>query len=159
MLEVIFITLAVALAVAGIIGSILPILPGPPMGYAGILLLHFARGDVFSNAFLITFGFLTAAAVVIDYALPAVGAKMYGASKYGVIGSAIGMIVGLIVFSLPGMFIGMFAGAVAGEYLAGKKTREALKSGTASFAGGVAATALKLVLCVVMLFYVLINLT
>lgn len=160
MLEVSLITIAVLLGIAGVFGSVMPALPGPPLGYIGILLLHFTRGgDVYSTAFLVVFGFLTVAAVVMDYALPAMGAKLYGASKYGVIGSALGMLVGLLLFAFVGMLAGMFLGAVIGEYIAGKKTGQAVKAGTASFIGGVAAMALKLSLCIVMLFFILIKLT
>jgi len=160
MLEVSLITIAVLLGIAGVFGSVMPALPGPPLGYIGLLLLHFSRGgEVYSTTLLVVFGFLTVAAVVLDYALPAMGAKLYGASKYGVIGSAIGMLVGVLFFAFVGMLAGMFLGAVIGEYIAGKKTGQAVRAGTASFLGGVAAMALKLSLCIVMLFFILINLT
>ena len=55
------------------------------------------------------------------------------------------------------MLAGMFLGAVIGEYIAGKKTGQAVKAGTASFMGGIAAMALKLSLCIVMLFFILVN--
>ncbi|MFC1549322.1 DUF456 domain-containing protein [Nitrospirota bacterium] len=160
MLEVSLIVLAVSLGVLGVVGSVMPALPGPPLGYIGLLLLHFARGgEVYSASFLIIFGLLTVAAVLMDYALPAAGAKIYGASKYGIIGSVVGMIIGLLVFAFIGMMAGMFLGAVIGEYMAGKKTGQAMRAGTASFLGGVAAMAIKLTLCVVLLFFILINLT
>jgi len=160
MAEGILIALAVLLGLAGIVGSVMPALPGPPLAYIGVLLLHFSRGgDVFSNTTLIVLGLVTVAAIVLDYALPAMGAKLYGASRYGVIGSAVGMLVGLIFGAFIGMMLGMFLGAVIGEYIAGKKTGQALRSGTASFMGGVAAMALKLSLCIVMLFFILVNIT
>jgi uncharacterized protein YqgC (DUF456 family) len=159
MLEIALIVLAVGLGIAGIVGSVMPALPGPPLGYMGLLVLHFARGgEVYGTTFLLIFGLLTVAAVVMDYALPAAGAKMYGASKYGIIGSAVGMIAGLLVFAFIGMMAGMFLGAVIGEYIAGKKTGQAVRAGTASFLGGVAAMALKLTLCIVFLFFILIKL-
>ena len=158
MLEVTLIVIAVLLGIAGIVGSVMPALPGPPMGYIGLLLLHFARGgEVYSTTFLIIFGLMTVAAVLMDYALPALGAKIYGASKYGIIGSAVGMIIGLLVFAFIGMMAGMFIGAVIGEYMAGKKTGQAMRAGTASFLGGVASMALKLTLCIVFLFFILIK--
>ncbi len=159
MLEISLIIIAVLLAIGGIVGSIVPALPGPPLSFIAMVLLHFARGDVFSSAELLTFGILTVMAVVLDYILPIMGAKMYGASRYGIIGSVIGMFAGLLVFALVGMFIGMFLGAVIGEYIAGKKTSQAMKAGTASFLGGIAAMALKLGICIVMLGYVLFNLS
>lgn len=158
-METILIIVAVLLSIAGIVGSIAPIIPGPPLSYAGLLILHFARGGIFSTTFLVVMGIIAIAAVIIDYALPVYSAKMFGAHKYGMIGSAIGMFVGLVVFAFVGMMVGMFLGAVIGEYLAGKKTGQALKSGTASFLGGIAAMAAKLAICLVMTFYLLANIT
>jgi len=160
MLEVSLTVIALTLGIAGIVGSVMPALPGPPLGYIGLLTLHFSRGgDVYGNSFLIAFGLLTVAAVVMDYALPAIGAKAYGASKQGIIGSVVGMVIGLMVFAFIGMMAGMFLGAVIGEYIAGKKTGQAVRAGTASFLGGVAAMALKLTLSIVFLFFILIKLT
>ena len=160
MLEVILIIIAVLLGLAGIVGSVMPALPGPPLAYMGILLLDFTMGgEVFSNTTLIALGLLTVAAVAMDYALPAMGAKLYGASKCGIIGSAVGMIAGLLVFAFIGMMVGMFLGAVIGEYIAGKKTGQAVRAGTASFMGGIAAMALKLSISIVMLFFILLNIT
>ena len=159
MLETTLIIISILLGLGGIIGSIMPALPGPPLSFIGLLLLHFTRGDVFSTGELLTLGILTVIAVALDYALPVMGAKMYGASRHGIIGSIIGMFAGLFTFALPGMFIGMFLGAVIGEYIAGKKTAQAMKAGTASFVGGIAAMALKLGLCIVMLGYIMFNLS
>ena len=157
MVETIIILVALLLAFVGLIGSVLPALPGPPLGYAGMLLLHFGLGDVFSNGLLLVFGGLTIVAVALDFVLPLIGAKVYGASRHGIIGSTVGMLVGLLLFNVIGMFAGMFIGAVTGEYLAGQKTRQALRSGWASFAGSMAAMGMKLALCIAITFEIIVN--
>lgn len=159
MLEVMFIIVAVALGIAGILGSVMPAIPGPPLGFAGLLVIHFVNGGIFPTGFLVLMGALTVAAVLMDYALPLLGAKMYGATKFGIAGSFIGMLAGLLILNLPGMIVGMFLGAVTGEYIAGQKTGQALRSGTASFVGGLSAMALKLALSIVMAVYIVLNIT
>lgn len=153
-METALIILGVALTLIGLAGSVLPALPGSPYNFIALLLLHFARGGaVFSNAELVAFALMTAAALTFDYIIPMLGAKMYGASRRGLVGSALGMVVGLIFFSLPGMFIGMFAGAVAGELMAGKQPGSAIKSGAAAFLGSIGAIVLRFGLSLIMSFY------
>jgi uncharacterized protein YqgC (DUF456 family) len=138
-METALLALASLLAVVGLAGNVLPLLPGTPLNYIALLLLHFTRGGVFSTAFLAALGVLTAMSLAVDYVLPLLGARMHGATKYGMAGSTIGMVAGLLLLSLPGMLLGMVAGAVLGELYAGKSRAEALRSGIASFAGSLAA--------------------
>ncbi len=142
------------LAIAGLIGCILPIIPGPPLSYLSLIVLSFAKGwEPFGTSFLVLMGILTAMVFFLDYAIPALGAKKYGASKWGVWGSLVGMIVGLFVFPPFGLFIGGFAGAVVGELYAGKARNDALKAGLGVFVGNLFSIGLKMGLCGVMLFF------
>jgi uncharacterized protein YqgC (DUF456 family) len=158
-METLLLIIASLITIAGIIGNVLPVLPGTPLNYAALLILHFARGgEVFSMGFLLVIGGLTIASVALDYVMPVIGARAYGASRHSMWGSVIGMLMGLVVFSFPGMFIGMFLGAVVGELISGKKGGEAFKAGFASFLGSLAASMLKLGLSVVMAVYFFANL-
>lgn len=96
---------------------------------------------------------LTILVTVLDYVVPAVGAKKYGASKAGLWGSILGMLLGIVFFPPWGMLIGAFAGAMAGELLAGRKGKTALRAGWGVFVGNMAGIGLKLALCTVMIFY------
>lgn len=131
--------------IAGIAGCVLPIIPGPPLSYIGLLLLHFTSRYQFSTSFLIIWGIITVAVYVIDYFIPAWGTKRFGGSKRGVWGSLIGLVIGLFFFPPFGIIIGPFLGAVIGELTAGKDHSSALKSGFGSFMGFLLGTLIKLI--------------
>lgn len=144
--------LGLLLGLAGIIGCILPIIPGPPISYIGLLLVAWGRGwEKPSVTFLVIMAIVTILATVLDYVLPAVGAKKFGASKWGITGSVIGMLVGIFFIPPFGMVIGTFLGAVVGELARGRENSEALKAGWGVFIGTISATAVKLGACGVML--------
>ncbi len=137
----------------GIIGCIVPIIPGTPLSYVGILLLHFTERYQFSTNFLIFWGILTVLAYVLDYIIPAMGTKKYGGSKRGVWGSMIGLLLGIIFFPPFGIIIGPFIGAVVGELTTGRDMNKALKAGKGSFIGLLIGTAIKLIVSGMMTFY------
>ena len=142
------------LAAAGFVGCILPIIPGPPLSFIALLVLSFAKDwKPFSTTFFIIMGGLTLLITILDYLVPAAGAKKYGATKFGVWGSIFGLLVGFFVFPPFGLFLGGFAGAVVGELLAGREGREALRAGWGSFIGNLAGMGLKLALSGTMLFF------
>jgi uncharacterized protein YqgC (DUF456 family) len=139
---------------AGIAGSILPVLPGPPLSFIALILLSIAyHWTPFSPAFLMIMGILTAAVTLLDYLLPVIVSKKYGASKYGVWGSILGMLAGLIFFPPYGLIVGALAGAVLGELLFNRDARKSLKAGIGVFIGTVLSTFLKLTVCGVIAFY------
>ena len=153
-ITIMLIILGLVLGIAGLIGCILPMVPGPPLSYIALIILSFARNwEPFSPTFLLVMGVLTVVTLVLDYVIPAAGAKKYGASKWGIWGSIIGMIVGLFVFPPFGLFLGGFAGAFIGELLAGKGNDAALRAGWGVFVGNVVGTGIKLGFCAVLLFY------
>ena len=147
----------------GILGSILPGLPGPPVSYLGLLLIHWTRFASFSTRTLIIFAAIVAVVAVLDYLVPVWGTKTFGGSKAGVRGSTIGLIIGIILlpmfgivlgpFGLFGILGGPFIGAWIGEIYAGKESRQALKAAFGSFIGFLAGTLMKIVLSLVLAFY------
>jgi uncharacterized protein YqgC (DUF456 family) len=151
--EVVVIIIGGLLSVTGLIGCIIPALPGPPLNYVAILLIHFTGLSEFSNRFLITYLLLNIAVVVFDYVLPVYGAKFYGASKKGIWGSIIGLVIGLFFFPPFGMILGVLVGAVVGELIAGKNESEALKAGFATFVASLIMIVVKLILSGLMTFY------
>jgi uncharacterized protein YqgC (DUF456 family) len=148
------IILGLILSMAGFVGCLVPVVPGPPMSYAALIILSLAKQwKPFSSTFLLVMAGLTLLAVALDYAVPAFGARRYGASKLGVLGAALGMILGLLAFPPFGMILGGMAGAVVGEFFAGKKSQEALRASWGVFIGTMVSIGLKLSLCAVMLFF------
>ena len=136
-----------------IIGIFLPFLPGPPLNYGALLLLHFTTNHQFSMKFLVVWAIISAMVVLLDYLIPIWGTKKFGGSKQGVWGSVIGLVAGLFIFPPFGIIIFPFAGAVVGELIAGKDTGSALKAGFGSFAGFLAGTILKLIVSGMMTWY------
>jgi uncharacterized protein YqgC (DUF456 family) len=144
-----------ACLVIGLAGAILP-LPGPPLSFGGILLLHYSRFAEFSENSLIVFGIITAVITVMDYYIPIWGTKKFGGSKWGTIGSGIGLLVGMFLGPF-GLFIGAFAGAFIGEYLSNKNHNIAFKAAVGSFLGLMAGIVAKTILCIVMLVYSIVE--
>ncbi|MFB0909294.1 MAG: DUF456 domain-containing protein, partial [Spirosomataceae bacterium] len=152
-MDIVLLILGVIALIVGTIGAVLP-LPGPPLSYIGLLLIHATRFANFSSTLLWTLGLITAAVLVLDYYIPIWGTKQLGGSKYGSWGSAIGMVVGLFLGPF-GLFIGAFAGALIGELLHGAKFNTSLKAAIGTFLGFAVGIVMKLSLCVVMIFYVI----
>ena len=134
------------LMLIGLLGCILPALPGPPVSYIGFLLLHFTDKVQFTTTQILVLLFLVVVAQVIDYFIPILGSKYSGGTKWGSWGAFLGSVVGL--FFLPwGLVLGPFLGAVAGELIGDADVKSALRSGTGALVGFLLGTVLKLVLC------------
>ena len=131
----------------GAIGCFLPVVPGPPIAYAA-LFLALARGDHSSpgvSTFVVA-GLATAAVLVLDWIVPALGAKKFNCSRIGMLGCFIGTIVG--IFFLPlGVVLGPFLGALAGEMVSGKPLGLSLKGAFGALLGYACGVALKVACC------------
>ncbi|MDD5015420.1 MAG: DUF456 domain-containing protein [Atribacterota bacterium] len=157
--EFVLILSGIICIIIGIVGCIFPAIPGPPLSYAALILLQFAKEEpVFSKSFLVRFAVFTIIVSLIDYFLPLLGAKLYGTSKYGIWGAIIGMMAGIIFFPPFGMILGIFIGAIIGELIAGKENSMALKAGLVTFIGSIIALFIRLSLSLVMTFYFFIYL-
>lgn len=145
-----------ALVLVGFIGSILPVIPGPPISWVGLLLLKWTdfvydHGAAYENALWILL-FFVILVTILDYVVPIMGTKKYGGSKRGVWGATIGVVVGLF-FGPLGIIIGPFLGAYIGEITTGKKEREALRAAWGSFVGFLLGVGMKLMVCGAILFF------
>ncbi|NQU53993.1 MAG: DUF456 domain-containing protein [Bacteroidetes bacterium] len=152
-MDYVLIAFGIIFIISGILGCILPIIPGPPLSYVGLLLLHFTERYQLSNESLILWAIITVFIYGLDFVIPAWGTKKFGGSKRGVRGSIIGLIIGMFVFPPIGIIIGTFTGAVLGELSSGKESKEALKSGFGSFLGFLVGTLLKLIVSGMMTWY------
>ena len=145
-MDILLIILSLLCLLIGFAGCILPVLPGAPLSYAGLLLLHFTDRVQFSTSQLLVWLVVVIVVQVLDYVVPLWGAKYSGGSRWGTRGCLAGTIVGL--FFMPwGIVLGPFLGAVAGELLGGRRTSEALRSGLGSLAGFLLGTVLKCAVC------------
>lgn len=151
-MDIFLIILGSLCLLVGILGCVLPVLPGVPVAYAGLLLLQLTDRVQFSWQFLVIWAIVVVMIQLLDYFVPAWGTKRFGGSKWGVWGSAIGMLVGLF-FGPWGIILGPFVGAVLFELFDGKNARAALRAGWGSFVGLLAGTILKLISCGLMAYY------
>ncbi|MBN1598281.1 MAG: DUF456 domain-containing protein [Bacteroidales bacterium] len=151
--------LSILIMILGLIGCLLPILPGPPLSFIGILILHFTRFADFNPSTLLFLGVLAAIVQILDYIVPAWGTKKFGGTKYGIWGSILGLIAGL--FFLPafgpfGIFTilgGPFLGALIGERINGQDNDKAMRAAFGSFIGFLAGTFMKLVSSSIITFF------
>ncbi len=136
----------------GVIGSFLPVLPGPFTAWIGLLILHLTDAVPQNWTFL---GITLAISIVVwilDYIVPALGTKKFGGTKYGMIGSSLGLIVGIIFMGPFGIIIGPFAGAFIGEFIRDSSdSSRALKAAFGSFIGFLAGTFIKFIVSIAFL--------
>ena len=151
-MDIFLIILGAICLLVGILGCVLPVLPGVPLAYCGLLLLHATDKVQFSWQFLVIWAVVTIVVQVLDSVVPIWGTKRFGGSKMGVWGSTLGLLVGLF-FGPWGIVLGPFLGAVTFELIDGKNTRLALKAGWGSFVGLMTGTILKLICCGLMTYY------
>lgn len=133
----------------GILGSLLPALPGPPISWVGLLLLYLCPG-MERNYWILGITLVIAIVIaILDYIIPAKGTKRFGGSKYGIWGTNIGLIVGIFAPIPFGFIIGPFVGALIGELLYDKKdSTRATKAAIGSFIGFLAGTFIKFVVSI-----------
>ena len=156
-MEIFLFILSALLIIVGIIGAVVPALPGPPLGYVGLLLLQLTDKVQFSVSFLIGWGIATLAVTILDFYLPIWTTKKIGGSKAGINGSIIGMIVG-IIFTPIGMILGTLLGAIVGELVGGASGDKAIRSGFATFIGTMLSIGIKLIICISFAIYFIFQL-
>ena len=136
----------------GLIGSFLPVLPGPLTGWLGLLVLHLTEAIPMNWTFLgITLG-IALLIWILDYIIPAMGTKKFGGSRAGAIGTTLGLIIGLLSPIPFGFIIGAFVGAFVGELIHDNKdSSRAIKAAFGSFLGFLFSTTLKFIVSLIFL--------
>ena len=150
-MSVVMLSVAIVLMIVGLIGCVIPVVPGPALAYCGLLCM-IPTSKAPSSFAIAVFGVAALVVTVLDYVVPALGAKRFKCSKCGTWGCVVGTFVGMFFFPL-GLLLGPFCGAVAGELLARKRTGEALWGGFGAFLGFLSGVLLKIVFCAVMIFF------
>ena len=145
-MDTILITLGAICILTGIIGSFIPVIPGPPLSWLGLLLLYNTEEVPFDPWFIVVTGAIALLATLLDYYLPVVGTKKYGGSKRGVWGAIIGLFVAVFfpILGPFGILIWPFLGAFLGELSQQKSQKNALRAAWGSFLGFLAGTLIKL---------------
>lgn len=142
--------IAFILIIVGILGSFLPVLPGPPISWVGLLLLYLTKAVPMSYTVLGVTLVIAIVVGILDYIIPAKGTKRFGGSKYGIWGTNIGLVVGILAPIPFGFIIGPFLGAFIGEMINDSNdSQKAFKAATGSFIGFLASTFMKFVVSMV----------
>ena len=155
---------AIILGVLGIVGSIVPALPGPPLSWFGLLLMflrsHFyAAGDPFSSTALLIWLGITILVTVLDYIVPSWMTKISGGSKYAGWGATTGLLLGMFIPPV-GIILGTLLGAFLAELVfADKNGWESAKSALGAFMGFLCGTGIKLIASGMMMYYIVVYLT
>lgn len=143
-MEILFVVLGLILMLVGIVGSFLPVLPGVPVSWLGLVALYLSPKLEFDWTFITITGIIAIVLYILDYIIPAIGTKKYGGSKAGIYGTMIGLVVGIIAPIPFGILIGPFAGAFIGEVAFNKtESNVAVKAAFGSFIGFLASTFVK----------------
>ncbi|WP_298530908.1 DUF456 domain-containing protein [uncultured Algibacter sp.] len=150
-MDIVLIIIAALIMLLGIIGSFLPIIPGPLTSWLGLLILHLTETIPTNTSFLIITAIIAILIWVLDYIIPALGTKRFGGTRYGMIGTSIGLIIGLIAPIPGGIIIGSFVGALIGELLNKNDTKAATKAAFGSFIGFLTSTFIKFIVTLIYL--------
>ena len=151
-MEIFFSLLASLFILIGIIGVIVPALPGIALCYMGILLHYFLGLGTIAWTWLLIFGVLTIFTLILNYVIPLRTARKYGGSKWGDIGGLVGTFVGFLWIPVPfGFLIGMFAGVFLGEYIQSKQAKIAFKATQGALIGFLYSTTFSFLIGVSML--------
>lgn len=158
-MDYLLVVLSAILILLGLVGCILPVLPGPPLSFAGLLVAHFTRWGNISTELLVWLAIAAAVATALDYVLPIWATKKFGGSKRGVWGATIGLIIGIFFFPPIGIILGPFIGALVGELTSSdfQNKKRAFMSALGSFIGFLMGTGLKFAVSGVTTYYYVVE--
>lgn len=166
-MELAIIIVGILLIIVGFVGSVLPVLPGPPLAFVSLLLLVFvdnakAKMGVNHYAWLIALGVLTIFITAADYYMPIWGTRKFGGTKAGSRGTTIGLLVAVVLAVMTSglgailIILGPFVGAYLGEKITGQTPQVALKSAKGSFLGFLVGTLMKVLVVIAIGIYFIV---
>ncbi len=145
---------AILSGIIGIIGSVIPILPGPMLSFFGMLCCSWADFSTISSNKLWTWGIISVVVGILDYFLPGYFSKVLGGTRAGITGATIGVFAGLFLGPW-GIILGPFAGAIIGELLNNKDDLDkAVKVGFGSLVSFIAGSGIKIIVSAFIFYYI-----
>ena len=153
-MEIVKVIFAFVLLAGGILGAVVPVIPGPPISYLGLLLIQWSGYGEFSGTFLWIWAGITLIVTIMDYVLPSLMTKRFGGSRAASIGSFLGLLAGMFLFPPWGVIAGPFLGAFAGELMYNRaNSAKAFTVALGAFFAFIVGSGAKLVAGSLMLFY------
>ncbi len=152
-MDILLLFLGFILMMVGILGSFLPVLPGTPISWVGLFLLHLTKAVPDDWVFLgITLG-VAILVFTLDYVIPVWGTKKFGGCRWGMIGTTLGLLIALFfpILGFFGIIIWPFIGALVGELINKADQKTALKAAFGSFLGFLTGTFIKFMVTVIYL--------
>ena len=157
-METFLIIAAVVCGIVGLMGAIIPILPGTALSFIGMLCVYFTPNSNLTPTNLVIWGIITALVIVLDYILPGYMSKKFGGTKKGVTGATLGVILGMFLGPM-GIIFGPFIGAFLGEMMNDhNSTDKAIKVAFGSLMSFFLGTGLKLIVGGLILYNIVVNL-
>lgn len=153
-MDIVWMVIGVLFVLAGIAGSVLPMLPGPPLAFVGLLVQQLRSDVPFSMQQILIWLAITIVITILDYWVPIYGTKKFGGTQAGAWGATIGLLLGFFLGPW-GIILGPFFGALAGELMANQESGKALKAAFGSLVGFLFGTIAKLIVCGVMGWYLI----
>lgn len=150
-MDILLLVFGFILLLLGILGSFLPVLPGPPVSWVGLLLLILTKAVPDDWWFLAITGAVALLVFAMDYLIPVMGTKKFGGSRAGMIGTTLGLVIAIVfpILGIFGIIIWPFIGALIGEIINKADKKTALKAAFGSFIGFLTGTFLKFVVSIV----------
>lgn len=140
-MEILIIIIIGIFLLLGVIGSVIPALPGPPLSYIALLLYHFFINTINGDS-LLWIGVVVVVVTILDYYLQIYGVKKAGGGKYAIRGSVVGMLLGIFFFAALGILVGAFIGAYIGAKM--EASKHEVKIAFGALWGFISGTILKL---------------
>ena len=146
---------AVICGVVGIVGAVLPIIPGTILSYAGLVLAFCTENSAISKGQLWLWGVISVVVIVLDYILPGYFSKLFGGTKAGITGATVGVLLGALVLGPVGIILGPFVGAIVGELINQRQAIDkAIVVGFGSLLSFFVGTGIKLIAAGWMMYYI-----
>ena len=152
-MDLLLLIVSLLLCLIGIVGSFLPIIPGPVTSWLGILLLNLTSVVEFNLNFVLITLTVAISVGILDYLIPVLGVKKLGGTRSGQIGTTLGLIIALIILGPIGIIIGPFGGALLGEMSTKKSFQDSIKPAFGAFVGVVAGSVIKFLISLSFLFF------
>ena len=156
-MDQLFIVLGLILCITGLLGSFVPIIPGPITSWFGLLVINFTSTTELNYSFLLISFMIAVFVFTLDIIIPIIGLKKFGGTKKGMIGATIGLLLGLFILGPLGIIIGPFVGAQSGEISGELKLGKAVKASIGTLIGFIAGVTMKFSISLVYFIFYLIE--